>query len=782
MSSEKDKNLVKVWLEQISQAEKREKDYREDGKKVVAIYEGDKKDEVPYNILYSNVETLSPAVYNATPRPVVSRRFKDADPIGLEVGQVLTKTLEFLADPGEMQYPTFNSLMDSAVLEGLVTGRGVTQFRYDAAKMASGDLYEMVCGTAVPWNRFLHGYAKKWEDVPWVAYDHFMTREELKDNFGAEAANIKMSPALPDEEKADGKRATEGIPDLAHVYEIWDKGTKKVIFLCENHEKPLKVVDDPLRLTGFFNCPEPLAFFRKIKDLVPLPLYNQYANQARELNEVTRRIDKITRAMKVRGMYDSRVDGIDKVLESGDGEMTPATNLTQIGDNAILERAIWMMPIEKLSAALQGLYLQRQQIKAVIYEITGIADILRGSSVASETATAQNIKDKWGSLRLKRFQREVGRYCKDAYRIMAEIAAKHFKQKTFAAMTGMKYLTNAEKAGLQNQVQAYKQIAAQAQATGQQPPPPPPGADKVMAQLQKPTWEELLATMQNDLLRAYRLDIETNSTVDVEATEDKQNLAELLNAISQFMNGMMPLVESGAMPAGAAQQMLLGITRRFRFGDEFEGALEQIGQAPPKSDPKAQAAQAQAENDKQRLAMEGEKAKAQFGLDQARMQQDFQIKQAELQQTLQLEREKMQGELAIEQQRMQAEMVLKQKELQQSAMIEAAKIEQAREASRTEVEGSVAQARITQDAETTRATAEALRTKQAEMRAAAKDQTATISRMEGLVGQLEAAVKAANGDAQRVILEGMTKVLQAANGAKKVVRGSDGLIAGVEPV
>ena len=47
------------------------------------------------------------------------------------------------------------------------------------------------------------------------------------------------------------------------------------------------------------------------------------------------------------------------------------------------------------------LYQQREQIKAVIYELTGLSDIARGASKASETLGAQQLKSQWGSIRLK---------------------------------------------------------------------------------------------------------------------------------------------------------------------------------------------------------------------------------------------------------------------------------------------------------------------------------------------------------------------------------------------
>src|SRR4051812_12927340 len=42
-----------------------------------------------FAMLWSNIETLKPAVYARTPIAVVSRRFKDADKIGRKAGETL---------------------------------------------------------------------------------------------------------------------------------------------------------------------------------------------------------------------------------------------------------------------------------------------------------------------------------------------------------------------------------------------------------------------------------------------------------------------------------------------------------------------------------------------------------------------------------------------------------------------------------------------------------------------------------------------------------------------
>lgn len=669
-------NLVQHWLGEVNQARVREKDFRKEGQRFVELYEGAKREAYQFNILYSNTETLAPALYNSVPRPVVQRRFKDADQLGAQAAKAGQRVLEYLIDDGMAEYATFDELMKSTVLEALVPGRGVTRFKYDAkieqvrnlaaaeqaedagivpedddteeltgepqATSAERVTYETVCGEEVPWDRFLHGYAKKWKDVPWVAYEHFMTKEELEQNFGPMGARVPVAQLDSDsDESGAAQRQPEAMKGVkvAVVYEIWDKVTRTVLFVTPNYkDMPLKHVPDPLGLSGFFNCPKPLGFLAKISTLVPVALYTLYEEQAKELNRVTTRINKIVSALKVRGMYDSTVQGLEKVLEAEDNVLIPAENVAaMLAQGNALEKAIWLVPIEKLISVLQQLYVQRNQVKQVIYEITGIADIMRGSSQASETLGAQELKNQWGTLRLKRLQKEVARYARDSLRIMLEIAVSKLSPETIQGMTGLPYPTGAQKQQAQAVMQQFGQM-------GQEPPP------EVAQQLQQitdqPSWDEILGLLQNDLQRSYRIDIETNSTVDAEATEDKQNIAELLNAISQFLNGVAPLVQSGSMPFEVASGMLLAIVRRFRFGPELEDQLKEMkAPPPPPPDPKVQADAANAQADLQMKQMDIQQKQMEIQARQQELQMEAAFKQQE--HAMKMAEMQRKGELAL---------------------------------------------------------------------------------------------------------------------------------------
>ena len=646
---------VQIWLAEIQSAIRREKAFRKVGKRVVKLYEAGASSEAeaaqtPFNILYSNTDTLLPALYNAVPRPVVQRRYKDESPLGKEAAKVGQRLLEFQLEASDPEYESFDDLMQLSVLQALVPGRGVVQFKYEASfeketslddadtigqdaeefdeieasETATGDpsaphQFESVSGEDVvaegcPWDYFIHGYARTWKEVPWAAFRYDMTKEELVKNFGEIAAAIEIEADENDSEPSFDGENKRRLPSV-EVWKIWDKSSKKVLFVSECYRDGfLKEVDDPLGLSGFFPFPEPLTFFPKLSSLTPTALYVQYESQAEELNVVTTRIKSLTKAMKIRGGYDSTIQEVERILTSDDNTLIPLENIAALGDQRGIDKAVFFIPIEKYFPVLQQLLAQRQAIKQVIYEITGVSDILRGASVASETATAQNIKNQWGTLRLKRMQKRVARYACDCLRLILEISVKHFSVGTIRQMTGLPYPTRAE----QQQAQAAMQELQVAGAASGQPVQPPPELAKVLG---TPTWEDILEVLRNDLQRAYKIDIQTNSTVDAEATEDKANIAEFMNALAQFFNAIAPAVQAGALPFEAAKTLLLAIVRRFRFGPEVEDEL--LKMVPPQ--PQGQGDDGAAEAAK----LELQAKQQELQLKASAMQQEMAFKSAE---------------------------------------------------------------------------------------------------------------------------------------------------------
>lgn len=638
---------VRYWLKEIGASRKREKDYRKDGDRIRAIYAGEKADSIPYNILFANTEVILPALYSAVPRPVVQRRYKDEDPLGKAAAQAGQRALEFLLDTNIDGYETFDEGLKWVTLDALLPGRGVSTVKYDAeigeypaeagtAPKAEGDeppkepestpvkKSELVCVDAKSWNRVHMGYAKKWSKVPWIAYEEHIDKAEATRLFGATIANqieFTAGESDDDEDKKKGEGEDLGERKTALIYQIWDKdGGRKIRYVSSHYKEGyLKVDDDPLGLTGFYSCPRPLMLIEKTDDLTPTSLYSLYENQAKELNSLTVRINKLVAAIKARALYDGSLgDELDDLLNQADAMMVPTEKAGSLAASGGLEKAIWFLPVDVLAKVLQELYAARERCKQVIYEIMGIADILRGASDPNETLGAQEIKTRFGGLRLKPKQAEVQRYARDLLRMMLEVAATKFSEDTWAKMTGLPYLTQMQLA----------QATAVAQAAATQ------GDMRGMEALkQQITWEQILGTLRDDIQRAYKVDIETNSTVEPEAVEDQKSISDLLTAMGEYLQGVAPLIQSGALPFEVAQTMLMTIVRRFRFGSEIEDQIKQMKPpAPPdtgEADKAAQAAKA-VQDAQAKLAQTEQAAGAQAQKDAGAIQTlQLQLKEAQ---------------------------------------------------------------------------------------------------------------------------------------------------------
>jgi hypothetical protein len=248
-------------------------------------------------------------------------------------------------------------------------------------------------------------------------------------------------------------------------------------------------------------------------------------------------------------------------------------------------------------------------VKETIYEITGLSDILRGATVASETATAQQIKSQFGSLRIQDRQREVQRFARDLYRLKAEIMAERFEPENLAVMTGVELPTPEQK--------AQAQMMAQGAQQGQ---PVPPDVAKM---LETPTWPEVMEVLHSDAMRAYRVDIETDSTIQADVARAQQNAAQFVQGFGGFIAAIGPAVQAGAMPMDVVADLLTAFARSYKLGRQAEDALERLGQQARQPQPQGDDGAAAAQAEMQAAQMEAQQA-------QAQMQADAQTEQARL--------------------------------------------------------------------------------------------------------------------------------------------------------
>ena len=494
------------------------------------------------------------------------------------------------------------------------------------------------------WDDFRIGPGHQWIEIPWVARRHRLKREDLIEQFGEEIGQAVQLDATTDDD-INKMAEHEAEPfKTAEVWEIWCKDSKKVYFICAAYKKsPLKTVDDPLQLKGFFPCPKPLYAIEDVETLVPITLYEQYKEQAEELNRISVRINKIIDALKLRGVYDATIAELSELMRGADNDLIPAQNVAALVERGGLDKVIWTTEalVRAGAQVLAALYQQRDATKQTIYEITGMSDILRGASNPNETATAQQIKSQWGSLRVKRIQADIARYLRDLLRIKAEIISQKFQQQTLAQMTLVQLPTQQE---------AIMQ-AMQAQQQGQQ--------------FQMPiTWEQVMQVMRSDLSRTYRIDVETDSTIAASLEADMQGLREVLTGVVQFIQGIGPAVQAGAMPVEAVKEIIMAVVRRARMGSAVEDALDKMQQPQAQGNPQAAAQTKQLQDQVQQLTQQLQQA-----------QQQAQGKQAELQAKMSIEQMRMQADVQLAQMKEERALQAEQDKLEREAMFAQQKLE-----------------------------------------------------------------------------------------------------------
>ena len=624
------------WSDEVRIARKEQKDWEERTKKIIKRYRDEDRSTATgsvkrtrMNLLWSNIQTLGPTLYARTPKAVIERRWKDQSPLGRVAAQILERCTTFSIDSYD-----FDQLMRSVRDDYLLAGRGTAWVRYIPTTDELGNVvYEEVTCDYVHWCDFLHSPAKNWNEVRWVGRRIYLTRKELLNRFGDDVGGIvKLDFSGKDSEQDSRNTSNQEEFTQAKVWEIWDKVSGKVIWFAES--TPHIILDEmepPLRLKGFFPTPKPLYATTTTDTLIPVPDFALYQDQAAELDELTARIEVLTEAVRVCGVFPADFGEIELMLKGSDNKLTPIRNWPQFQQQGGLKGVVDFLPFDTVVNAIKTLYDVRSQVKADLYEITGIADVIRGNSSPNETATAQQIKGQFATLRLADRQREVQRYARDLIALKAEIIAEHFSEETMALMAGVDDM-------------------------GPEP---------------QQRFSEAVGLLRNDLLRAYKIDIETDSTIAIDENLDKQRRVEFVQTVTGFMEGAVKASQAAPFLAPLMAESLLFLARGYAGGRQLEASIEaamgslvqqaqQAMQTPPPQDPNAIKAQAGAQKEQQKMQMEMSKFQADMQMKQAEMQAALQKVAAELQ----LKREEMAANYQLQQQKLMQDADLKSKDIE----------------------------------------------------------------------------------------------------------------------
>jgi hypothetical protein len=172
------------------------------------------------------------------------------------------------------------------------------------------------------------------------------------------------------------------------VYEFWDKERKVTFWIAEGATVPLDVQADVCEFEGFFPTSLPLGRF-DTANTMPISDYKLVQNQYRELDNLNTRAANLSRALKLRWMYDGSNKDLAELFTTTDElEGVPVDNWSMfMSDKGGLAGSVMFTPLADTVQAYQSLITSRENVKAQIYEIEGISDIARAASMPPGTQT-----------------------------------------------------------------------------------------------------------------------------------------------------------------------------------------------------------------------------------------------------------------------------------------------------------------------------------------------------------------------------------------------------------
>lgn len=477
MDYQENRRLASYWRAEIKGVDEAARKWVKRCETIVRRYRDernriDEEGQRRMNILWSTVQTLHPALYGKMPLAIAERKFLDRDPIGRIASQMLQRCLR-----NEMDISEYDESVASAVLDYLLCARGQCWVRYEptigegVSLPASGaddmrddegeigdeddedDKTEKleetgmeVLGESIPvdyvnWKDFymFPARARRWSEVQAVGKRVYMSRDEMKRRFGQKIGyKVSLSFSMKDRAAMGEVTAMHDLQERkAEVFEIWNKDDRRVYWVAEGFDELCDAREDPLELRKFFPCPRPLTGTATNETLIPVPDYLEWQDQAIMVDELTQRISMLSKACKVAGVYAAAEFAVRRLLdESVENELIPVDDWAAFAEKGGVKGVISLLPLQEVIACIDKLIIVRTETLRNLDQVTGISDIMRGTSDARETMGGMRLKSNYSTIRLTKRQKEVARFCRDIIMLMAEIASTKFSEETLIESSG----------------------------------------------------------------------------------------------------------------------------------------------------------------------------------------------------------------------------------------------------------------------------------------------------------------------------------------------------------
>jgi hypothetical protein len=522
-----------------------------------------------------------------------------------------------------------------------------------------------------------------------------------------------------------------GVFNKACVYEVWDKVKRTVTWISRDYsEGPLDIVSDPLKLPHFFPCPRPLLANTTTGNLKPVPFYAQYQDQAVQLDILSQRISMLTKACKLVGVYDASQEGVQRMLnEAVENQLIPVDTWAAFAEKGGVKGVMDWLPVDQVINVIKALNELFESLKAQVYEITGIGEIMRGASTGGTAAEAR-MQEQYISVRLDDLREEYARFCDEAVQMMGHVICSLFREESVVAQSGIMQTWDGQqvlKGAMQPPAPPSPPPMAPPGMAPPGPPPvgpspgggpgplppgtpppgaapnppgpmgghgggpapmmpgapagpppmmgpppgPPPGPSPV------PVLLEALQLMRDTPISDFRIRVDVESLIDDEVATEREQRISFLTALTQFMQQALPAVQQNPAIGPLMNALMMFNIRTFKAGREMEGQIEQamaqLAAAPPqqdKPDPKVAAEQAKAQAEMQKMQAEMQMKERESQAELEAKAQESQLRLQQLQQEGQLKLQQMEQEFALKMQMMEMEMGMKQRQAEQKLEIE----------------------------------------------------------------------------------------------------------------
>ena len=648
-----DQRDAKPWLDALKQAQGVFEDFHDMCDSIDKLYANLKElkqgGSSQMNIFWANLQTLGPAIYARPPEPAVTPAFKDRKPLPRAAAEVMERAL-MTSVRKERMHRQMKLIRNDVARHS----RGVMWPRMTVEQRRTGPR-QRVKYDHLNRRDFVHEPAREWDEVGWVAKRAWLRRKKFDARFGEELGGEVAFQA--------GKNRTAedyNVENEIEVWEIWSKDQQAVIWVTPGFETVLDIKPPPMDFEDFYPCPEPAYGTLEPDTLIPVPDFAQYKTQIEDINRLTARISALTDALKVRGFYPAGAedigDTIEKALNNMDDRMSMEPIPIPPGADGLSDLIEWL-PLREVAETIKFAIEERRQLIEDVEQIVGISDIMRGTTEASETATAQQLKAQFGNVRVRDKTEELARLAEDGLAIGAEIIAEHFDPQTIKDLSQTDLPLQAE---IQQQLMALQQQAAQL------PQEQHGELQKMVDELTKqPTFEKIIQLFRNERMRPFVLEVRTDSTIRPNEDAEKARRNEFMTALGAFFEKALPVVQAQPKMAPFMGELLIFMTAPYRPGrqmqqaiddlvDELQAAAKAAENAPPP--PEVMKAQKEIEQRDRELDIEEKRTAAEIAKGQAEVSaagQPPQIdphKMREIELQAETDRMRIQGEQRLQEQ------------------------------------------------------------------------------------------------------------------------------------